>query len=246
MAKKTWIIPDLHGCADTLQTALEQHIKPSKNDHLIFLGDYIDRGPDSKGVIDVIMKLQEKGYAVTALMGNHEISCLNAWEADKNKKSFLGFKTKTYLQKDWERFGGKQTLDSFGVQWPAQIPEKYVLWLKSLDYYIESEKFIAVHAGLNFSEEDPFADRRSMLWIRDFRVEPSKIGYKILIHGHVPVHLELIDMSVRMEKPDFIDLDNGIYMSQKAGYGNLVVLETGSMEYRVQTVMDEVRYDKPF
>ena len=246
MAIKTWIIPDLHGCAETLQTVLDQQIKPAKTDHLIFLGDYIDRGPDSKGVLDVIMKMQEEGYRVTALKGNHEASCINAWEADKNKKNFLGIKTKTHLQKDWERFGGKQTLDSFHVQWPAQIPEKYIHWMKTLDYYVETDRFIAVHAGLNFDAEDPFSDKRAMLWIRDFRVKPEKIAHKTLIHGHVPVNLELIDMSVRQKKPDFIDLDNGIYMAHKAGYGNLVVLETDSMEYRVQTVVDEVKYDKPF
>ncbi len=56
---KTWIIPDIHECANTLQLLVEQQIRPDKKDRLIFLGDYIDRGPDSKGVIDFIMHLQE-------------------------------------------------------------------------------------------------------------------------------------------------------------------------------------------
>lgn len=243
---KTWIIPDVHGCAKTLQTAMEQQIKPDKTDHLVFLGDYIDRGPDSKGVMDFIMELQQSGYRITALKGNHEESCVNAWYDDRNKKRFLGMKTKTFSQKEWEKFGGKQTLASFGTGWAGEIPEKYIRWMDGLKLFVETEKFIAVHAGLNFGAEDPFEDTRSMLWIREFRMDPAKIHHKILVHGHVPVNLELIDMSIRKSRPDFIDLDNGIYMNHKAGYGNLVVLEMESMEYRVQTVVDEVAYDKPF
>ncbi len=242
---KTWIIPDIHGCAATLQMLLDQLIKPNKADRLVFLGDYIDRGPDSKGVIDIIMTLQQGGYTVSALKGNHEESCVNAWKADKNQRGFLGMKTKTMQQKEWEAFGGKQTMQSFGVRRASEIPEKYIRWMDNLEFYVVTDTFVAVHAGLNFREEDPFADKRSMLWIRDFRVLPERIGHRVLIHGHVPVNLELIDMAVRQKHAGFIDLDNGIYMSHKAGYGNLVALETESMEYRVQTVVDEVHYNKP-
>ncbi len=243
---KTWIIPDLHGCAATLETLLHQKIKPDKTDRLIFLGDYIDRGPDSKGVLDMIMGLREKGFRVVALKGNHEDSCVRSWYAERNKKSFWGLKTKTGEQKQWENFGGRQTLASFGVSSAAEIPEKYIRWMEQLEYYVETEKFIAVHAGLDFDAENPFENYRYMLWAREFVVKPEKINHKILIHGHVPVNLELIDMAVKNQHPDFIDLDNGIYMVNKAGYGNLVVLETESMKYWIQTVVDEVKYDKPF
>ena len=243
---KTWIIPDIHGCVLTLQTMMEQQIKPDKTDRLIFLGDYIDRGPDSKGVIDFIMKMQEDGFRVTALKGNHEDFCVKAWEADKNRKSVFGIKAKSYPQKMWELNGGKQTMESFGTGWPFEIPEKYIRWMDQLDLFVESDKFIAVHAGFNFNLDDPFSDTQSMLWIREFRILPEKINNRILIHGHVPVNLELIDMAIRKQNPDFIDLDNGIYMNNKPGYGNLVVLEINSMEYKVQTVVDEVYYNKLF
>ena len=243
---KTWIIPDIHGCANTLQTLVEQQIRPGKKDRLIFLGDYIDRGPDSKGVIDFIMRLQETGYSITALKGNHEESCINAWKADREKKSFPdGMRSKTFLQKQWERFGGGKTLESFGTNRAGEIPEKYIRWMEQRELFVETDQFIAVHAGLNFDVENPFDDTRSMLWIREFRMVPEKIGGRTLIHGHVPVNLELIDRFIR-NKSTVIDLDNGIYMTRKAGYGNLVTLETESMEYRVQTVVDEMSYDKPF
>ena len=80
--KKQWVIPDLHGCSQTLQALITEQIRPSRSDVLYFLGDYIDRGPDSKGVIDYIITLQENEYEVKVLKGNHEDYFLNlcCWE----------------------------------------------------------------------------------------------------------------------------------------------------------------------
>ncbi len=145
---KTWIIPDIHGHAATLKLMVEQQIRPEKTDRLVFLGDYIDRGPDSKGVIDFIRQLQAEGYNITALKGNHEDFCVKAWEADKNRKSFLRLKTKSYPQEIWEINGGIQTLKSFGAIWPSEIPEKYIRWMASLEYFVETEKFSPRRAEL--------------------------------------------------------------------------------------------------
>jgi len=243
---KTWIIPDIHGYAATLKLMVGQQIKPEKTDRLVFLGDYIDRGPDGKGVIDFIMQLQAEGYNITALKGNHEDFCVKAWEADKNRKSVLGIKIKSYPQEIWEINGGTKTMESFGVIRPSEIPEKYIRWLESLAYFVEMEKFVAVHAGLDFNRDDPFSDTHSMLWIRELQIKPEKINNKILVHGHVPVSLYVIDMTIRRENPKSIDLDNGIYLHNIPGYGNLVALEINSMEYNVQTVADEINDNKPF
>jgi serine/threonine protein phosphatase 1 len=241
---KTWVIPDIHGCAETLKTLIEVQIKPNKNDHLIFVGDYIDRGPDSKGVIDYIMDLQKNDFKVTPLMGNHEEYCIKAWEEDRNKKSFLGFTSKGMIQKDWERHGGKQTMKSFDAKRPRDIQERYIRWMKELEYYIVLDKFVVVHAGLNFKIDDPFKDKRAMLWSRDYNIDPEKIGFRRVVHGHLPVNLEFIDMVVRNKDSYwFIDIDNGIYFPRKAGYGNLVALNLDSMEYVVQSLMEEVNYN---
>ena len=87
---KRWVIPDIHGCSKTLQALFEQQIRPSKEDEIYFLGDYIDRGPDSKGVIDYVRQLEEDGYKVFPLRGNHEDYCLHAVQAEHERKSFLG------------------------------------------------------------------------------------------------------------------------------------------------------------
>lgn len=238
------MIPDIHGCLLTLKTLIEFQIRPEKTDELIFLGDYIDRGPDSKGVLDYVMNLEKEGYRVTALMGNHEDYCLTAWEEDQDAKSFLGIRPKTKTQREWEIYGGRQMLESFDAERPRDIPESYINWMKKLHYYVERDNFIIVHAGLNFEEEDPFEDKFSMIWIREFEIIPEKIGNKKIIHGHVPVNLEYIDMAVNVPDSKFIDLDNGIYFSNRAGYGNLVALELTSNEYVVQSLMDEVSYGK--
>ncbi len=243
---KTWIIPDIHGCSDTLAILLEQLIKPNKNDHLIFLGDYIDRGPGSKGVIDQIIAMQENEYNLTVLIGNHEEYCIKVWDIDKNRNVFLGLHTKSKFQKEWEVFGGKQTLDSFDAVWPQEIPEKYIDWMRKLDYFVELENFIVVHAGFNFKIDNPFSDKRAMLWIRDYQVNVEKIHNKRLIHGHVPVNLEFIDLAVTNNNYKFIDLDNGVYMNNKVGYGNLLALELNSMEYVVQPLFDEVTFKDIF
>ncbi len=242
---KKWVIPDIHGCFLTLKALIENQIKPNKNDHLIFLGDYIDRGPDSKGVIDYIMELQKNNYNITALMGNHEDYCIRAYDEDIRNKGFLGIRKKTKVQREWEMYGGIQALDSFDVEWPKDIPEKYIEWMRNLDYYTEVDDFIIVHAGLNFKEDDPFKDKRAMIWIRDFKVDMNKISNKKVIHGHVPVNLEFIELSLKTPDYKFIDLDNGVYLNDRAGYGNLVALELTEMKYTIQSLMDDITYRQP-
>jgi len=242
---KKWVIPDIHGCAKTLSTLIENQIKPNKNDHLIFLGDYIDRGPDSKGVIDYIMELERNEYNVSALMGNHEDYCIRAYDEDVKNKGFLGFRRKTKIQQEWEMYGGIQALQSFDVEWPKDIPGIYIDWMRNRDYFIEVDDFIIVHAGLNFKKDDPFSDKRAMIWIRDFKVDKDKIFNKKVIHGHVPVSLEFIEISLNNPDYKFIDLDNGVYFNDRAGYGNLVALELTEMKYTIQSLMDEVSYRQP-
>ena len=78
-----WIIPDIHGCARTVKVLLENMLKVTRDDELFFLGDYIDRGPASKEVLDYLMDLQERGWKIHCLKGNHEDYCVKAWEEDQ-------------------------------------------------------------------------------------------------------------------------------------------------------------------
>jgi serine/threonine protein phosphatase 1 len=236
--KKRWVIPDIHGCLNTLKALINEQIRPARYDELYFLGDYIDRGPDSKGVLDYLRALQKDEYTLTLLKGNHEDFAVELYDAEmQSKQSWFNLLSRR-KRAAWFAIGGKETLNSFGIRHIRDIPPDYIEWMRNLEYYVTLEDFILVHAGLNFRNPDPFEDRRSMLWIREFQVDPARIGNRQIIHGHVPVHMELIDTSVRQKFYRFIDLDNGPYIRGQIGYGNLVALELGEMRMVIQDNRD--------
>jgi serine/threonine protein phosphatase 1 len=237
---KQWIIPDIHGCNKTLRALFEFYIVPTKDDDLYFLGDYIDRGPDSKGVIDFIRSLQAQGFNVHLLKGNHEESCVKSCLEEKElKTNFLGFRQRNRSKSAWKRYGGKETMESFGVSDLNDFPDEYIDWMDQAPTHILLDKYALVHAGLDYSLDNPFEDEYSMLWLRDFDPRPEKIGGRILIHGHVSLHLD--EIFIMRDKPQHfghIDLDNGVYMAGRQGYGNLVALELNSMEIYSQYNID--------
>ncbi len=235
---KQWIIPDIHGYFRTLKTLIEDQIRPEKNDTIFFLGDYIDRGPDSKGVIDYVISLQESGYSIRALRGNHEDYLVRTYENETVQRNFIGIPYRNNLKKEWFKYGGRETLKSFHVSDVHNIPKKYIEWMNALEFYVELDGYLLVHAGFNFNIDDPFMDKASMLWAKDFKVDMKKTGNRKVIHGHVPVSLDFINLMATKNKFNFIDLDNGVYMPEKAGFGNLVALELNSMELKVQHNVD--------
>ncbi len=235
---KHWVITDIHGCVNTLFALIENQIKPNSTDHFYFLGDYIDRGPDSKGVIDLLISMKESGYCMSFLKGNHEDCFLKAWDWEVKSVSKGFFKKKNPYENIWMEYGGKHTLKSFGFGKLIQVPSYYIAWIKELKYYLEIEKFILVHAGLNFKKDNPLEDKDAMLWLRDYRIVPERINYRKIIHGHVPVSLDFIEFNIKNNRYPFIALDNGVYMKGIPGFGNLIALELNSMEFKVQPNID--------
>ncbi|MDD2964628.1 MAG: metallophosphoesterase family protein [Bacteroidales bacterium] len=235
---RQWIIPDVHGYLETLKSLVDYQIRPSSSDTLYFLGDYIDRGPDSKGVLDYLMSLRDRGIKARFLKGNHEEYFADAWRADQNLGTFLGIRKANPLAKDWYRYGGKETIRSFGVRHIKDIEKKYVDWIDQLEYYIVLDKFVLVHAGLNFQIEDVFDDKQAMLWAKDFQCDLSKIGGRRVIHGHTPVSHEFIFDMVESSRFEFIDLDNGVYYKGQKGFGNLTALEINEMILLAQPSLD--------
>ena len=78
--RRQWVIPDIHGCSKTLKALIGEQIRPTRNDWFYFLGDYIDRGPDARGVIDFIIQLEADGFNVRRLRGNHEDFLLKVYD----------------------------------------------------------------------------------------------------------------------------------------------------------------------
>lgn len=236
---KDWVIPDVHACANTLMEMIETHIQPTSDDNIYLLGDYIDRGPNGKAVIDYLIQLKKDGVKLRCLMGNHEEYCIKAARAEKERSSFFGFKSKNKVLEDWLRHGAKETLDSFKVQKMNEFPEYYLDWMRKLEMYVELDNFLLVHAGFNFDKDDIFSDERAMLWVREYKVDLNKTKQKKVIHGHVPVSLDFIELQLRQpEQYPFIALDNGVYMTRKQGHGNLVALELNEMNLKVQRNID--------
>lgn len=168
----TFAVGDSHGCSKELERLLakcEMSVEGGEEFRFVFLGDYIDRGPDSKGVVDIVRRTLKERPGSVALMGNHEDMLLN------DEGGFL-----------WN--GGLQTLKSFGVDRAKNIPEDYLKWFADLPLFYEDEYRFYVHAGVE--PRVPLIEQRNdpgvFLWIRhDFLMNYHDYG-KLIVHGHTP------------------------------------------------------------
>ena len=219
---RTFAIGDIHGCAATLRRLVDDIIHPLPVDRIYLLGDLIDRGPDSKGVLDFIFELRDRDLSVTGVRGNHEEMYLQAG----NDHNYMGL---------WAANGGLTTLASFQADGPGDIPKRYRDFLGSLPLYILVDDFIIVHAGLNFTAFDPLEDADAMLWTRSPSVDRQRIGGRRLICGHTPVSLTRLHASLDSSK---IMLDNGCVFGGLPEMGNLAALELESMTLFLQPNID--------
>lgn len=234
----TWAIGDIHGCYKTLRELIEKKIQPSTHDTLVFVGDYIDRGPSSREVIDYIMNLEAQGIRTIPLQGNHEELLLKNyfWELNPPKSLFL--KKKNPFADTWFSTGAKETLASFGIQRVTDIPKNYIDWINNTQNYAAVENFLVVHAGFNFQLSNIFEDTVSMKWIRQYEPDLKKTGGKRVVHGHVPVPLEVIKHSTESPELGFIDIDNGCVYKGLEGMGNLIALNLKTLEILLQPNID--------
>ncbi len=215
-----FVTTDLHGCRDSFLALLDR-IAFSRSDTLYLLGDYVAKGPDSRGVLDEIMTLQQSGYRILCLRGNHEEMLLRAVRSDP--ASLEG----------WMPADGKRTLTSFGVEKAADLPPEYVGWLDELPYFFETDGYILVHAGLDFSAPDPLAATGSMCWIRDWHetIRYDWLGERVILHGHTPVPPGRIrSQFARLDTGRFLDLDGGCAFAgnprpERAGLGWLAAFD---------------------
>ncbi|MBX2877584.1 MAG: serine/threonine protein phosphatase [Saprospiraceae bacterium] len=228
---RRFVIGDIHGCYKTLHVLLFDQLDLSRKDQLFLLGDYIDKGPRNKHVLDLILALQEEEFQVFPLKGNHEHFLLRDLEYST-------------LPSNSHRLGdlisSKDLLETYN-----RVNPKYIEFVKGLPLYYDLEDYILVHAGLNFSLENPFTDTDSMMYIRGFEVDRAKIGDKILIHGHTPVTQQTIEDSVSNHlETGVINLDNGCVLKIRPsgrglqGYGQLCALELNSMDLSWQENID--------
>ena len=205
-------IGDVHGCAKTLSALLER-LRLASDDHVIFVGDYVDRGPDSRGVIELLLELRET-QPCTFLRGNHESMMLD----------FLNYDEKEL----WEVNGGRQTLESYrNAVGEEAIPETHVTFLRETKYFHDEPDFFFVHAGLKpdltIAENLNVVSPEVFLWERSHLSHPSPVWEKPVVCGHTPQRSPI-------NRESIICVDTGCVYHRFPGYGYLTAVRLPERE----------------
>jgi serine/threonine protein phosphatase 1 len=166
------VIGDIHGCLNQL-SALMAKIAPVSGDQIVFLGDYVDRGPNSAAVIDYLIEFSRTFPSTAFLRGNHEQMFIDYLD---------GHDPSAFLMN-----GGLKTLESYQDrgQWP--VPPSHRIFLESLLNYYETEGCIFVHAGMRPGIPLAKQEISDLLWIRREFIDSDYDWGKTVVYGHTPL-----------------------------------------------------------
>jgi serine/threonine protein phosphatase 1 len=211
---RIYAIGDVHGRLDLLAELLDRIEAHSEslpqvgNLHIIQLGDLIDRGAQSAGVLRFAYAAQQKTDRFVVLQGNHEYLLLRALSGEKG------------MLRAWMRTGGRQTLESLGITPPErgddedaviarikrEITPELLTWVENLPLTAQSGDYFFCHAGIRPGVALKRQSRDDLLWIRDQFLEDSTPHPAVIVHGHtVSENVEL--------RPNRIGIDTGAYES---------------------------------
>lgn len=213
-------IGDIHGCVKTLE-ALWEKLEPYSDRIHVFVGDYIDRGPDSKGVVDFLLKMKQERKSVF-LRGNHELMLLNALENGH--------------MENWMMNGGRTTLKSYGKSATlSDIPDEHIEFYKKTRLYFETDNYFFVHAGIppSLSIEESKADESVhdyFYWGREHLNAFSPPWEKTVVFGHTPQPFPI-------QQNKMIGIDTGCVYSRE-GLGKLTAVRLPEMKFMHQTSLD--------
>jgi calcineurin-like phosphoesterase family protein len=223
---RLFAIGDIHGCVDEL-TAMLNAIAPSRGDTVVFVGDYIDRGPSARDVIQVLLEYRRGGAECVFLKGNHEDMML----------SFLGLPG--HYGESFLFNGGAPTLESYGVpegEPPLErIPAEHVDFLKSLATSYLHPPYLFVHAGISPLRQLEEQSVEDMLWIRqEFIFNPHQLAATV-VFGHTPMRAVMVDL------PYKLGIDTGLVYGGKLSCvefneGVLYQIGRGSRQVKSQSV----------
>jgi len=221
LGRRVYAVGDVHGCADRLRAlhaliAADLRFSPAPDTTLVHLGDYIDRGPDSAGVLRLAAQPAVPVNRVVNLAGNHEAMLLDALVGHADAASL------------WIDNGGDATLDSWGIPraatcdtWQARIPERDLTFLQGLAKRYTQDGYLFVHAGVRpgvpLDEQSDF----DLLWIREpFLSWPDPFG-TVVVHGHTMVRKPVI-------RANRIGIDTG---AVKGGALTCAVFQDGALRF---------------
>ncbi len=214
---RLFAIGDIHGCPDELSAILKS-IAPAAGDTVVFVGDYVDRGPSSREVIELALELERGDAECVFLKGNHEDMML----------SFLGMPGN--YGESFLFNGGIATLDSYGVHEEdledahARLPGAHLDFMNRLATSYLRPPYLFVHAGIMPTRQLEEQQAEDMLWIRqEFIYNPHKIDATV-VFGHTPMKGVMIDL------PYKLGIDTGLVYG-----GKLTCVEfTEGVLYQVQ------------
>lgn len=212
--QRIYAIGDVHGRLDLLDRLIDQileddAIREPRDTLLIFLGDLVDRGSDSRGVVDRALELQQGPMPTRFLMGNHEEVFLRAIEGDLRALRLL------------LRIGGRETVLSYGISADdyrnldfddlskllhEKVPREHVEFLSSFEEAIEVGDYLFVHAGIRPGITIAEQTAKDMRWIRDDFLRHRDSYGKLVVHGHTVTD----EVDVR---PNRIGIDTGAFAS---------------------------------
>ncbi|MDC1450977.1 metallophosphoesterase [Vicingaceae bacterium] len=213
-AGRRLVISDIHGCSRTFKKLLKK-IEITKNDQLFILGDAVNKGPNSRKVLNQILKLQQEDYQVFFIRGNHEQIILNC------KKKTLGQRKRTL-----------KSVNALELLEGKKIKPEFVALLKNSYHYIETNAHFLVHAGFNH-EENTFSDMKAMLQTRNFQDSEKLCMGKQVIIGHTPSSIKKIKKDIEEQK-SIICIDNGCVNINEVGQGRLLCLNLDTMKTHTQ------------
>jgi serine/threonine protein phosphatase 1 len=205
MMPRTIAIADIHGCSNALASILRD-IEPQPNDTIITLGDYVNRGMDSKGVLEMLIELS-KQCRLIPILGNHDEMMI---KARRSRSAF----------RHWMEFGGIETLDSYGDSGQIRlVPKEHFDFLESCLPFFETDTHFFAHGNYDASLPLDQQDDRRLRWVslRDHVPGPHVSG-KIAVVGHTP-QSEVLNLG------HLICLDTGCVYG-----GKLTAMEMGSGE----------------
>jgi serine/threonine protein phosphatase 1 len=204
MGMRFFVVGDIHACPQELETLLHS-LALQPEDRVVFLGDYVDRGPDARAVVDLLLGMKASGVCqLTFLKGNHEDMFLD----------FLG-----YPGRYGEAFlvnGGNATVKSYGLpqtltgqEAAAALPPAHLEFYLALETVHINESTFCVHAGVNPRRPLDQQQEEELLWIRqEFIFHPHEFPYTV-VFGHTP-HREVL-----FNLPYKIGIDTGLVYGGK-------------------------------
>jgi serine/threonine protein phosphatase 1 len=193
----TYAIGDVHGCFDKL-VALLNHCDAhcgNRKPRFVFLGDYVDRGPDSNSVVEFLMRAQTKfSDHFICLKGNHEQLLATAAASNASQEDC----------DTWIRNGGAETLNSYDIDDPRLLPPGPAIWLGSLATTFSDGKRLFVHAGIVPGVPIEMQEEDDLLWIREPFLSSQTDHGLLVVHGHTPTKNSRPDL-----RSNRLNLDTG-------------------------------------